>query len=110
MFALVVRNVPRVSRRAVAPLAALPGRYYTGGGNVHGNDPHVIEKELNRNKTKHGEMHESAPHNHAPGWNELLASESEADIKADKAEGTPAELQRSTVDFLKAKEKGNKDT
>ncbi|KZP00527.1 hypothetical protein CALVIDRAFT_560490 [Calocera viscosa TUFC12733] len=105
MFSLAIRNAPRASRSALSPLAAVQARTYSGGSNMHGNDPDVIEKEVHRNKTKHGEKHESAPHDHAPGWNELLASVSEANVKADKAEGTPAELQKSTVDFLKARDK-----
>jgi len=105
MFSLAIRNTPRASRSAFAPLAALQARTYSGGSNMHGNDPDVIEKEVHRNKTKHGERHESSPHEHAPGWNELLASVSEANVKADKAEGTPADLQKSTVDFLSAKDK-----
>ncbi|KZT52220.1 hypothetical protein CALCODRAFT_520865 [Calocera cornea HHB12733] len=105
MFSLAIHNAPRAARSAFAPLAAVQARTYSGGSNMHGNDPDVIEREMHRNKTKHGEAHESAPHEHAPGWNELLASVSEANVKADKADGTPQDLQQSTVDFLKAKDK-----
>lgn len=36
----------------------------------------VIDKEMKREK-----KHEDSLHEHAPGWNETLASESEAHVK-----------------------------
>ena len=45
----------------------------------------------------------SAPHEHAPGWNEYLASDSEANVKADKAEGSPETMQRRSVEHIKAR-------
>jgi len=66
---------------------------------MHDNDPDVLETEKQRNlsKTQH---HTSTPHAHAPGWNEHLASASEASVKADKATGTPEDLQKTTVEYI----------
>ncbi|ORY33726.1 hypothetical protein BCR39DRAFT_518886 [Naematelia encephala] len=70
-----------------------------GMSSVHGNDPDKIAKEKARNLS--GTQDSSAPHKeHAPGWNEHLASDSEAAIKADQAapDGKPGkELQDTTV-------------
>ncbi|KAG8959319.1 hypothetical protein FRC03_008164 [Tulasnella sp. 419] len=51
------------------------------GASVHANDPEIIQKEKDRNLS--GKQHEtSSPHKkHAPGWNEHLASDAEANIK-----------------------------
>ncbi|KAH9838323.1 uncharacterized protein C8Q71DRAFT_750484, partial [Rhodofomes roseus] len=48
---------------------------------MHEHDPDTIEKEKHRNLT--GKQHKtSAPHEKtAPGWNEYLASASEAAVK-----------------------------
>ena len=48
---------------------------------MHDNDPEILELEKKRNLSK--QQHKtSTPHAHAPGWNEYLASASEASIKA----------------------------
>ena len=61
----------------------------------------VLEREKHKNLSN--KQHKtSAPHDHAPGWNELLASASEANVKADKADGvTPELLQKKTVEHIK---------
>jgi hypothetical protein len=47
---------------------------------IHDNDPEILEREKQRNLRN--EQHEtSTPHKHAPGWNEHLASTSEAYTK-----------------------------
>lgn len=49
-------------------------------GSMHDNDPELLEREKNKNLK--GEQYESSsPHKHAPGWNEYLASTSEAYTK-----------------------------
>ncbi|KAJ7256184.1 hypothetical protein B0H12DRAFT_1286893, partial [Mycena haematopus] len=64
---------------------------------MHDNDPEALEREKERNLE--GQQHKtSTPHDHAPGWNEPLASASEATVKADQADGTPDELQKTTVE------------
>lgn len=58
------------------------------------------QKNLDGNQHKSG----STPHDNAPGWNELLASQSEAAIKADKADGlSPEMLSKRTVEHIKAR-------
>ncbi|WWD15821.1 hypothetical protein CI109_100245 [Kwoniella shandongensis] len=62
-------------------------------------DGDTLAKEKARNLS--GTQDSSAPHkDHAPGWNEHLASDSEAAVKADQAapEGKPGkDLQDATV-------------
>ncbi|KAF5382031.1 hypothetical protein D9615_004394 [Tricholomella constricta] len=67
---------------------------------MHGNDPDTLESEKNRNLSK--QQHKtSTPHANAPGWNEALASESEADVKADRSGfATTSELQEQTVEYI----------
>jgi len=62
---------------------------------MHENDPEIIEKEMQR-KLDHkvDNLHE-----HAPGWNETLASESEANVKAEKHQGTPST--ETTLEYIK---------
>jgi len=45
----------------------------------------------------------STPHKHAPGWNEHLASASEASVKADKDTGSPSDLQKTTVEYIQSR-------
>ncbi|KAK7463513.1 hypothetical protein VKT23_006861 [Stygiomarasmius scandens] len=67
---------------------------------MHDNDPEVLETEKRRNLNK--EQHRtSAPFGeHAPGWNEHLASASEAHVKADRAPASSEDLTRDTIDYL----------
>ncbi|KAJ3714164.1 hypothetical protein FB446DRAFT_784527 [Lentinula raphanica] len=66
---------------------------------MHDNDPHVLDTEKKRNlsKTQHGT---STPHDHAPGWNEHLASASEAHVKADRSTASPSELADRTIKYI----------
>jgi hypothetical protein len=48
---------------------------------MHDNDPEILELEKRRNLAKI-QHKTSTPHAHAPGWNEHLASASEASVKA----------------------------
>ncbi|KAI0072953.1 hypothetical protein K474DRAFT_1604172 [Panus rudis PR-1116 ss-1] len=69
---------------------------------MHDNDPEVLETEKQRNLKK--EQHKySTPNKNAPGWNQHLASASEAAVKADKETGSPSELQEHTVNYVKAR-------
>jgi hypothetical protein len=76
----------------------------------------TLEREKHRNLK--GEQHKTSnttPHDHAPGWNEPLASASEASVKvyicagpsvvvvadfaqADQAKESPSDLQKKTVE------------
>jgi len=69
---------------------------------MHDNDPVTLETEKNRNLA--GTQYKtSTPHKHAPGWNEHLASASEASLKADKDTGAPADLQKTTVEYIQSR-------
>lgn len=62
----------------------------------------VLESEKQKNLT--GQQHKtSAPHEHAPGWNEYLASASEAAVKADGSNISPDLLAKHTVERVKAR-------
>ncbi|KAK4687219.1 hypothetical protein P7C73_g2905, partial [Tremellales sp. Uapishka_1] len=83
--------------RSVRPIASSTRAM---SSHVHGGDPDVIAHEKAKNLS--GTQDSSAPHkDHAPGWNETLASDSEASIKADQAApgtgGPTKEMQDSTV-------------
>ncbi|KAF8905123.1 hypothetical protein CPB84DRAFT_1745697 [Gymnopilus junonius] len=70
---------------------------------MHDNDPEVLQKEKNRVLSRNINDKTSAPHENAPGWNESLASASEAAVKADKSPGSPGELQSKTVEYMRAR-------
>lgn len=57
-------------------------------------DSDVLEAEKRHHKP-------TPPHENAPGWNEELATESEAHVKADQAPGTPSDLQARTVEHVR---------
>jgi len=81
----------------------------SGGSHVSDNDPEVLEREKERN-IKGQQHHTSTPHKHAPGWNESLASVSEAAVKADQAENvSPEELQKITIEYITKRHKEKVD-
>ena len=61
-----------------------------------------MEREKRRNLSGQQFGH-SDPVKHAPGWNESLASSSEARIKADQDESSPSELAAQTINYVKKK-------
>ncbi|KAG1876123.1 hypothetical protein C8R48DRAFT_627669 [Suillus tomentosus] len=75
------------------------GRRYTS--TMHDNDPETLEREKRRNLS--GTQVENSANDDAPGWNENLASESEAHVKADRSSVTINDLQRKTIDYVNAK-------
>ncbi|KAJ3929466.1 MAG: hypothetical protein NXY57DRAFT_1016584 [Lentinula lateritia] len=79
--------------RSIGPVAT------TSMSTMHDNDPDVLDTEKKRNlsKTQHGT---STPHDHAPGWNEYLASASEAHVKADRSTASPSELADKTIKYI----------
>ncbi|KAJ7706846.1 hypothetical protein B0H17DRAFT_1001264 [Mycena rosella] len=87
------------------PRFAAPVSLRVGGGvrfssTRHDNDPEVLEREKQRNLSK-SQHKTSTPHEHAPGWNEHLASDSEASVKADRSHHAPSEkLQSDTVNYV----------
>ncbi|OLL25936.1 hypothetical protein NEOLI_002244 [Neolecta irregularis DAH-3] len=107
----------RTLRSRVSPLYSTVMRYGSSGRyilydpvSVNGvssymsnNDPHILEKD--KEKSLNDESEESLMKN-APKWDEKLASESEAYIKADKEDvSSISELQRKTVETVKKKYK-----
>ncbi|KAI0649490.1 hypothetical protein C8Q79DRAFT_950812 [Trametes meyenii] len=99
--------VPSVSRNAfkralvrpsTSALTAAP-RFYSS--TMHDNDPEVPEEEKRRNLSKLQHETSTPIPDQAPGWNQYLASASEAAIKADQSTGTPLELQERTVKYVK---------
>jgi len=69
---------------------------------MHDNDPEVLEREKRRNLSRQP-YQTSSPLDHSPGWNELLASTSEANVKADQDKTLPQDLASRTVAHMKAK-------
>jgi len=70
---------------------------------MHDNDPEVLEREKRRNLARHP-YQTSSPLDHSPGWNETLATASEANVKADQDASSPGDLASRTVAHLKAKD------
>ncbi|KAI9461652.1 hypothetical protein BJY52DRAFT_190895 [Lactarius psammicola] len=71
---------------------------------MHDNDPEVLEREKRRNLARHS-YQTSSPIDHSPGWNENLATASEANVKADQENASsPQDLASRTVAHLKAKD------
>ncbi|KIK62965.1 hypothetical protein GYMLUDRAFT_41263 [Collybiopsis luxurians FD-317 M1] len=66
---------------------------------MHDNDPEVLDKEKKRNLSKTQHI-TSTPHDHSPGWNESLASASEAHVKADRSTASPQELAEKTIKYV----------
>ncbi|KAI0671375.1 hypothetical protein C8Q78DRAFT_972753 [Trametes maxima] len=99
--------VPTASRNALKRALVRPStltstaapRFYSS--TMHDNDPEVLEQEKRRNLSKSQHETSTPMPDHAPGWNQHLASASEAAIKADQFTGTPKELQERTVKYVK---------
>lgn len=68
---------------------------------MHDNDPDILEREKKR--TLAGEQLEKPHIDSAPGWNQHLASASEAHVKADRHPhtGSVKDLQKETVASVK---------
>ncbi|CDO74515.1 hypothetical protein BN946_scf184979.g70 [Trametes cinnabarina] len=91
-----------VVRPSTSALGATP-RY---SSTMHDNDPEVLEQEKMRNLSK--QQHKtSTPIKEAPGWNEHLASASEAAIKADRVSGSTKDLQDQTIKYVKDRHHSN---
>jgi len=99
MLSLTARTA--LKRAAAAPKPGVAGsapRFYSAG--MHENDPHVLQTEKDRNLS--GNQHKtSTTIDNAPGWNEYLASSSEAAVKADRETTKMEDLQHRTVKHIK---------
>ncbi|KAI0351729.1 hypothetical protein OH77DRAFT_1429303 [Trametes cingulata] len=100
--------IPAVSRNAfkraivrpAAPALSATPRFYSS--TMHDNDPDVLEQEKRRNLSKQQHKTSTPIPDEAPGWNENLASASEAAVKADRwGTGSPKDLQDKTVKYVK---------
>ncbi|KIJ66892.1 hypothetical protein HYDPIDRAFT_26307 [Hydnomerulius pinastri MD-312] len=69
---------------------------------MHDNDAQLLEREKRRNLSG-GQHRTSTPIDNAPGWNEHLASTSEAHVKADRSTASIHDMQRNTVDYIHAR-------
>ncbi|PAV16033.1 hypothetical protein PNOK_0765300 [Pyrrhoderma noxium] len=103
IFATTVRRaafpvIPHTSR-----IVAFGAQKRLYSSSVHGNDPDTIEREKMRNLS--GKQHKtSSTHEYAPGWNEYLATNSEAAVKADKdGSESPDVLQKRSVEHIMAR-------
>jgi len=76
--------------------------HYSTTSTMHDNNPEILELEKKRNLSKTQHL-TSTPHAHAPGWNEPLATESEASVKADKGPESDVDLQARTVEYIRAR-------
>ncbi|KAJ7227256.1 hypothetical protein GGX14DRAFT_418832 [Mycena pura] len=98
-------RIPAFNRVAAVARAraSTPTRYARYSSTMHDNDPETLDLEKARNLA--GTQHKtSTPHKqHAPGWNEHLASASEASVKADKTTGSPDELQKTTIEYIQSR-------
>ncbi|PIL35299.1 hypothetical protein GSI_02024 [Ganoderma sinense ZZ0214-1] len=107
-------NIPAASRgafmrtivRTSVPASRSTLRFYTR--TVSNNDPELLERERQRNLSKE-QPETSTPVSGAPGWNEALATSSEAAVKADHNGGNPMELQERTVAFIKRQQHHDSD-
>ncbi|KAL7004600.1 hypothetical protein EMMF5_005859 [Cystobasidiomycetes sp. EMM_F5] len=69
-------------------------------------DPEKAKEELEAGKQASikGSENPAAVHKHAPGWNETIASESEAFIKAETADASsPESLVQETIERVTEK-------
>ncbi|KAM6490533.1 hypothetical protein JOM56_013876 [Amanita muscaria] len=98
LYRAVTTRGARVAVSTPVPVSA--HRNYSS--TMHGNDPEVLELEKQRNLSKSQHL-TSTPHEHAPRWNEVLASESEASIKADKSPLSDTDLQAKTVEYIRSR-------
>jgi hypothetical protein len=81
--------------------------------------PPILTPQINQTleREKHRNLSGTQKHRYdnAPGWNEHLASESEATVKSMRSESeststtSPEELQKQTVDHLKASDLQNSE-
>ncbi|KAF8606497.1 hypothetical protein BDV93DRAFT_604474 [Ceratobasidium sp. AG-I] len=94
MIARTIRPAFKASQRVAVARTSAMRHFNSAQVNT---DADVIERE--KQKNLQGRQH--SPHKHAPGWNEALATDAEATIKANQANVTPEEMTRGTVEHLR---------
>ncbi|EKM78852.1 hypothetical protein AGABI1DRAFT_85744 [Agaricus bisporus var. burnettii JB137-S8] len=101
-IALHARTALRTTSRAAA-MASSRFLRHNSGSTMHDNNPELLDLEKHRNLTN-SQHKTSTPHQkEAPGWNEYLASQSEANVKADRSSAPLKDLQAETVKYVKAR-------
>ncbi|EIN08241.1 hypothetical protein PUNSTDRAFT_134632 [Punctularia strigosozonata HHB-11173 SS5] len=111
-LALRAATIRACTRRNLIATPAI--RAYTGGpgSTEHGNDPQTLAKEKSKNLSgsqMNDPNSESEPMpEHAPGWNQKLASSSEAGVKADRHPASAEELQRTTTEAAQKDRSGSR--
>ncbi|KAG8737413.1 hypothetical protein FRC10_008192 [Ceratobasidium sp. 414] len=83
--------------RTIRPAFAVQRTVRAAAARRMAEDPEIIERE----KLKNLQGKQESTQKHAPGWNEVLATHAEANVKADKATGTPEEMTAATIQYLK---------
>ncbi|KAK9894631.1 hypothetical protein P389DRAFT_173716 [Cystobasidium minutum MCA 4210] len=97
-FTLARSSIRAVSKQQQRGIAISSVRLAAGQHNV---DPTKASKELEKGKKEsRTEGVQDNTVSHAPGWNEKVASESEAIIKGTKEGRSPQELVKETVEHL----------
>ncbi|KAL7748460.1 hypothetical protein RI367_006155 [Sorochytrium milnesiophthora] len=94
----ITNSSPLLSRRAFSVFAAMR---MPVGSHMSDNDPAKLEgakrEALNQAEQGHHAQAKSSTIHNAPGWKQTLASESEASVKADKAEQSIDEMVQQTI-------------
>ncbi|KAL6302505.1 hypothetical protein BKA93DRAFT_736672 [Sparassis latifolia] len=100
MLSLTARTTLKRSAAAARrpAVAVCTPRSYSSTTND--NDPEVLELEKQRNLSKSQHKTSTTVEN-APGWNEYLASASEAAVKADRSEIPTSELEQRTIEHIR---------
>ncbi|KAL4066913.1 hypothetical protein J3A83DRAFT_4260547 [Scleroderma citrinum] len=101
MLSLAARNLSRRAYPAPAPATKYPCTMRKYSSSVHGNDAELLEREKHRNLS--GRQQTSSSIENAPGWNECLATTSEANVKADRSTTPISDLQEKTINHLYAR-------
>lgn len=110
MTAVVVRSIFRNGAHSLARptvtatfTSSRRANHAYSTSTMHDNDPEVLEREKRRNLARHPHQ-TSSPLDHSPGWNETLATASEANVKADQDASSVDDLASRTVTHLKARD------
>ncbi|KAL1917347.1 uncharacterized protein VTP21DRAFT_5003 [Calcarisporiella thermophila] len=93
----MLRTLPSQLRHPIRQVLSPIALRYSTGSHMSDNDPHVLEREKQKVlKGKHS------------GWNELLASHSEANVKAEREPDMDVkDMQKHSIDKLKQHENSN---
>ncbi|KAH8100030.1 hypothetical protein BXZ70DRAFT_1008547 [Cristinia sonorae] len=97
MFSVASRSALKRSIATSSRSAAAATRFYSS--TMHDNDPEA--RSPSTDLCQSYSYHKNSPIHNAPGWNEELASASEAAVKADRSEHKPHELAEHTIKHVR---------